>query len=846
MVDDDEKSAIKRAFERRQERHQIIVDGKKAQRFQKPHEAYKSAKADLKEAKVKKRLQRQNVRLAKGKDYLRYKSDAATNKVVQAAKEDLRKAKSQQRAYKKLYKRAKKRDYTLLRNKAKRTVKTTTQYKTKQGIKKVISQDETLANAIEMKRRFNQTRTVSRQVARTYDVTKATTKFAGRMGNRTYNLVRGRGFHRTPYERRLTTRARQYIQRQLARNKYVHGTAKAGGWVGKFLVKAVVNHPAVKGAGIILVLLFLLPLLLVAVTTTKVSIEQTDRQLTESWTYFTELDADHSDSSDVFYTNPDDVMFYMNYRFDDYGLHAVMNPLVHVGTYAGYMKGLWSDLNGKKPNYELKSMETLIKSKDSGYHLDKDDYDTYSAAKKNIGYQSLSNLLSFPFETENMTVSRRYGYEQSGGKKALFHSIVVTMDKNKDIKAPMEGTLSKSKDKANQVIIKSKLAQLTITGVTTNGFNDGDKVQQDAKIGVAKDTTLTIHYELYDSDQKEWYEVNPAFYFPKVTYTQQTVLSSSNFDPNADQATRASEIYYYLKKLGYSDEGIAAILGNWTIESGINPKRAEGDYLKPPVGASNSSWDDTNWLAMGGPAIYNGGYPNILHRGLGLGQWTDTSDGGRRHTMLLDYANQQKKKWYDLQLQLDFLLNADAPGAQTAVKTILKNDKHASVPDLTQQFLNRWEGASVDKLAQRTQSAMDWYNFFKSGGTNDADQQKLINDVNAYRAKQGLPPVTYDPKLAAIAKSRAQLGVNNVNSGASGEGIVPPNHFQTMGEVVAWQWQVNQVVDAWYNETNMMTVGGVPGHRLWIIDPKAKRVGFAIIQAKLQPYIVGESNVGHE
>ena len=116
-----------------------------------------------------------------------------------------------------------------------------------------------------------------------------------------------------------------------------------------------------------------------------------------------------------------------------------------------------------------------------------------------------------------------------------------------------------------------------------------------------------------------------------------------------------------MKSQGASPQAIAAILGNWSVESSINPKRAEGDYLSPPVGATDSSWDDESWLAIGGPAIYGGAYPNILHRGLGLGQWTDTADGSTRHTALLNYARTQNKKWYDLDLQLDFMLHGDSP-----------------------------------------------------------------------------------------------------------------------------------------------------------------------------------------
>ena len=47
---------------------------------------------------------------------------------------------------------------------------------------------------------------------------------------------------------------------------------------------------------------------------------------------------------------------------------------------------------------------------------------------------------------------------------------------------------------------------------------------------------------------------------------------------------------------------------------------------------------------MSGPSIYGGGYDNILRRGLGLGQWTDTKDGSTRHTLLLDFAKNKNKK----------------------------------------------------------------------------------------------------------------------------------------------------------------------------------------------------------
>jgi len=113
----------------------------------------------------------------------------------------------------------------------------------------------------------------------------------------------------------------------------------------------------------------------------------------------------------------------------------------------------------------------------------------------------------------------------------------------------------------------------------------------------------------------------------------------------------------------------------------------------------------------------------------------------------------------------------------------------------------------------------------------DSAAQTLVNSLNAKRASLGLAPVTLDAGLSARAQSRAQNAVAN--------GGLPTNHFYTNGEVVASQWGIGEVIDAWYNETNMITTGK-PGHRMWVANARATSVGFGIVGDT----IVAESNVG--
>ncbi|CUW18443.1 CAP domain-containing protein [Leuconostoc gasicomitatum] len=113
----------------------------------------------------------------------------------------------------------------------------------------------------------------------------------------------------------------------------------------------------------------------------------------------------------------------------------------------------------------------------------------------------------------------------------------------------------------------------------------------------------------------------------------------------------------------------------------------------------------------------------------------------------------------------------------------------------------------------------------------DSAAQTLVNSLNAKRASLGLGPVSLDAGLSARAQSRAQNAVAN--------GGLPTNHFATNGEVVAIGWSTGTVIDAWYNETNMITTG-TPGHRMWVANARATSVGFGIVGDT----IVAESNVG--
>ena len=459
-------------------------------------------------------------------------------------------------------------------------------------------------------------------------------------------------------------------------------------------------------------------------------IQQDEFELTKAYTHLTWEDAEHTRTNDkgiTYYTKVDDVMGYMNFKFHDYELHKPVH-LFSSETYKDYLSTLWHDLNDGE---DLKSMQDLYET--PKYKLSKDDQEEIKELKEEGVYASMQELDN-PFEgksnEDSLTMTYRYGYYDLDGKPTLQEYILLEAKAHQTIVAPMDGVVTLDGD--NVILTNGKgenESRLTLYSIHNGRAIEGTRVLTGDVIGeTLDDTGLKVSYQKYKNKKEKLVYVNPQFYFPKVIQLQTTILPAIG-QFGGDEFERAKHIYEFLKSQGASPQAIAAILGNWSVESSINPKRAEGDYLSPPVGATDSSWDDESWLAIGGPAIYSGAYPNILHRGLGLGQWTDTADGSTRHTALLNYARTQNKKWYDLDLQLDFMLHGDSPYYQSWLKDFFKNT--GSAANLAQLFLTYWEGNSGDKLLERQTRATEWYYQIEkgfsqtNGGQAKSDPQSL-------------------------------------------------------------------------------------------------------------------------
>ncbi|VTS12898.1 phage tail tip lysozyme [Streptococcus pseudoporcinus] len=600
------------------------------------------------------------------------------------------------------------------------------------------SQDDDLAGAREL---VDSSYQVARYTRTGIDTGKAAVKLskegtrfivqrARNTKERYQNWRAGKGFSLKKKENQLAQRFKHEVARRANQTRSLGKIIQSLISSFKQAFMALMGNPVTWiVSGFLLFLLLMMSFFLGFASQTL--IQQDEFELTKAYTHMTWEDAEQTRTSEkgiTYYTKVDDIMAYMNTQFQDYVLEDRISVLPPSITYKDYLSTLWQDLNG---DGSLKTMSDLYDK--PPYQLSKEEQDDLKELSEEGIYASLQELEN-PFEgqseDDSLSMSYRYGYYHLDGKPTLQDFIILEAPSEQVIVAPLDGTVEI--DGGDLIITAGKKAsqvKLRLYGIHTGRLGTGQKVSAGEIIGQTKDGSgLKVSYQKYDPDEKSLVSVNPAFYFPKVVQLQTTILPHIG-QFGGDEFERAKAIYTYLKAKGATNQAIAAILGNWSVESGINPKRAEGDYLSPPVGATETSWDDPAWLSLGGPAIYNGGYPNIIHRGLGLGQWTDTADGSRRHTLLLEYAKRKGKPWYDLELQLDFMLEGDNPYYTNWLNGFFQNT--GSPASLAQVFLTYWEGNSGDKLLERQTRATEWYYQIEkgfsqpNGGTAQSDPAAL-------------------------------------------------------------------------------------------------------------------------
>lgn len=109
-------------------------------------------------------------------------------------------------------------------------------------------------------------------------------------------------------------------------------------------------------------------------------------------------------------------------------------------------------------------------------------------------------------------------------------------------------------------------------------------------------------------------------------------IASDQYLPQQNRDDNARLIWNYLTHLGWTQSAVAGILGNMDVESTMNPALIEGRGY-------NTLPDNNTVLAI------------TTQTGVGLVQWTGTTNTPPAGQKLASFAIRYNKEWYDGELQ---------------------------------------------------------------------------------------------------------------------------------------------------------------------------------------------------
>lgn len=294
-----------------------------------------------------------------------------------------------------------------------------------------------------------------------------------------------------------------------------------------------------------------------------------------------------------------------------------------------------------------------------------------------------------------------------------------------------------------------------------------------------------------------------------------------------DMETNAKKTFYVLKEMGFSNENIAGVLGNWSTESSIDPTGVEtifdepfqiGEKKKAAMEDPNSFTLNTVFPAYAGRVSINKkayiGDDGKYYPGIGLAGFT-----GPATTRLLRYAEKNNLPWYSFDLQLSFSIVDSDEGYGRG--SFWKGWAAEATPEsAAETFLAKYEGCPGMMLSDRQKHAREWYNKMKDWEANPSYAQAIMNMGN------GTASVS---NTTATARTASNKPVATSNAGTK---IDIPDEFdskqQNYGYGSGWQILIDGVQCStgwveWGKEGN----GGKAGEqaRRWVKEGRKYAVG---------------------
>ena len=176
-------------------------------------------------------------------------------------------------------------------------------------------------------------------------------------------------------------------------------------------------------------------------------------------------------------------------------------------------------------------------------------------------------------------------------------------------------------------------------------------------------------------------------------------------------------IWDYFKSKGFTDCGIAGLMGNLYAESGLIPTNLQNSYEKK-LGMTDKQYTE---------AVDTGKYTNFTHdsAGYGLAQWTYWS----RKQNLLNFCKDKGKSIGDLYAQLDFLYQELKSTFPTVVQILKTTQSVLIASNAVLLNFERPLNQSSERQQRRAEYSQKYYEIF-SGKVEKVSGTMKYSDMN--------------------------------------------------------------------------------------------------------------------
>lgn len=256
----------------------------------------------------------------------------------------------------------------------------------------------------------------------------------------------------------------------------------------------------------------------------------------------------------------------------------------------------------------------------------------------------------------------------------------------------------------------------------------GDKVNKDdviGKVGKTGDANIAqVHFEFHNENDTP---IDPTNLFIPCTSGQ---LVGDSVE---------EQIWFYFRNQGYSEAATAGAMGNLQAESGLEPRRVQGDIPFSEYSINYTTQVDNKTISKS-DFIKNG--PN--GGGYGLAQWTSS---GRKEN-LYKYKEKNNSSIGDLQTQLEYLMTeVSGPGWNSTSKHNLweNSSGDSGVNDAADAYCEAFERPAKCNYADRRKNAQAIYDrnkgkSFSTSSVYSSGSNKILasaEEIKKYIANNG-------------------------------------------------------------------------------------------------------------